>query len=86
MTEIEMPELTRFQTLRKKIIDVMIHLLGKQFATTTGMIKNLIQVQDSYINSYHPDFMGGANSIVNVFDVNSYQKHMQDANKRGGLN
>lgn len=38
------------------------------------MVRNLIQVQDSYINTYHPDFMGGANSIVNVFDVNSYNK------------
>jgi len=38
------------------------------------MVRNLIAIQDSYINTYHPDFMGGANSIVNVFDVNSYQK------------
>lgn len=38
------------------------------------MVRNLIQVQDGYINTYHPDFMGGANSIVNVFDVNSYNK------------
>ena len=35
-------------------------------------MRNLIKIQDAYINTYHPDFMGGANSIVNVFDVNSY--------------
>ena len=40
------------------------------------MVKSLIQVQDAYINSYHPDFMGGANSIVNVFDVNTYKQQM----------
>ena len=32
------------------------------------MIKNLMKVQDSYINTYHPDFMGGANSIFDMFD------------------
>lgn len=33
------------------------------------MVKNLIKIEDSYINTYHPDFMGGANAILNVFDV-----------------
>lgn len=45
------------------------------------MVKSLIQVQDSYINSYHPDFMGGANSIVNVFDVNSYKQQLQESQR-----
>jgi hypothetical protein len=48
---------------------------------TTNMVRSLIQVQEGYINTYHPDFMGGANSIVNVFDVNSYNK-MQEAKKK----
>lgn len=42
------------------------------------MVKSLIKVQDAYINTYHPDFMGGANSIVNVFDVNSYNKQLSE--------
>ena len=32
------------------------------------MVKNLIVVQDAYINTYHPNFMGGANSIFSMFD------------------
>jgi hypothetical protein len=32
------------------------------------MVKNLITIEDAYINTYHPDFMGGANAIFNVFD------------------
>jgi dynamin 1-like protein len=32
------------------------------------MVKNLVVVQDAYINTYHPDFMGGANSVFNMFD------------------
>lgn len=75
-----MPELQRFQNLRKKVIEVMYGLLNKQLHPTNQMIKNLVKIQDSYINTYHPDFMGGANSIVNVFDVNNYSKHQMQIN------
>ena len=36
------------------------------------MVKNLILIEDSYINTHHPDFMGGANAMLNVFDVKNY--------------
>lgn len=72
VNEIEMKELQRFQNLRKKIVEVMLALLTKQLQPTNAMVRSLVQVQDAYINTYHPDFMGGANSIVNVFDINSY--------------
>ena len=69
-----MHELNRFQNLRRKIEEVMNGLLSTQLAPTQVMVRNLIQIQDSYINTYHPDFMGGMNSIVNVFDLNNYGK------------
>ena len=69
-----MHELTRFQNLRRKIVEVMNGLLQKQLRPTKEMVKNLVTIQDAYINTYHPDFMGGVNSIVNVFDINSYGK------------
>ena len=47
------------------------------------MVKNLVKVQDSYINTYHPDFMGGANSIFNMFDPEEQAKKAQEhANQR----
>jgi len=36
------------------------------------MVKNLIKIEDAYINTSHPDFMGGAAAMVNVFDPNNY--------------
>jgi hypothetical protein len=33
------------------------------------MIKNIVTIQDAYINTHHPDFMGGANAVLNVFDI-----------------
>jgi len=38
------------------------------------MVKNLITIQESYINSYHPDFMGGTNSIMTLFDPGEFNK------------
>ena len=56
----------------------MYTLLQKTLIPTNSMVKNLIKIQDSYVNTYHPDFMGGANSITNVFDVNNYKKQQLD--------
>lgn len=70
--DIEIKELSKFYNLRKKIVEIMFLILDKNLVPTQNMIKNLVKIQDSYINTYHPDFMGGANSIVNVFDANNY--------------
>ena len=46
----------------------MKNLLVECLKPTNQMVKNLIVVQDAYINTYHPNFMGGANSIFSMFD------------------
>ena len=46
----------------------MLELLNECLKPTNNMVKNLVKVQDAYINTNHPDFMGGANSIFNMFD------------------
>jgi hypothetical protein len=68
VVEIEMPELYRYKGLRKKINEVMLDLLVKCLNPCNTMVKNLVVVQDSYINTYHPDFMGGSKSIMSMFD------------------
>ena len=73
VSEIELPEFNRFQNLRKRIIEIMYNLLNKSLNPCNQMVKNLIVIEDAYINTYHPDFMGGANAIFNVFDPNAYQ-------------
>ena len=73
IVEIDMPELRRFTNLRKKIVEVMYSLLTKCLTPTNQMVKNLIVIEDSYINTHHPDFMGGANAMLNVFDVKNYK-------------
>ena len=56
------------------MIEVMNGLLERQLEPANQQVRNLVRIQDAYINTYHPDFMGGSNSIVNVFDVASYDR------------
>lgn len=79
VTDIDMQELARFQNLKKKIVEVMHNILKRHLNPTMVMVRNLIKIQESYINTYHPDFMGGANSIVNVFDMSNYTNNQQNA-------
>lgn len=72
VAEIELPEFNRFQNLRKKIVEIMYNLLHKSLSPCSQMVKNLIVIEDAYINTQHPDFMGGANAIFNVFDPSTY--------------
>jgi dynamin 1-like protein len=51
----------------------MINLLTNCLQPTNQMVKNLVIIHESYINTNHPDFMGGANSLFDVFDPSAYQ-------------
>lgn len=73
VNDIEIPEFRRFKNLRSRFVNIMYTLLSKSLQPTNQMIKNLVVIQDSYINTYHPDFMGGASALFNVFDVQSYK-------------
>ena len=46
------------------------------------MVKNLVLVQNSYINTYHPDFMGGANSIFSMFEPDKINQNEENENAR----
>ena len=63
-----MPELVRFQELRGKINSVMLNLLNDCLKPTKKMVSNLVMVQNGYINTYHPDFIGTADMIFGLMD------------------
>jgi len=64
---IQMPELTRYYRLQSKICDVMESVLDKCLTPTTEMIANLIEIENAHINTNHPDFVGSADSLLNLF-------------------
>lgn len=44
-------------------------VLDKCLTPTTEMIANLIEIENAHINTNHPDFIGSADSILNLFST-----------------
>lgn len=65
--EIDLPELVHFYKLNSKICDVMENVLDKCLTPTTEMIMNLMEIENAVINTNHPDFVGSADSLLNLF-------------------
>ncbi|CAD7923987.1 unnamed protein product [Amoebophrya sp. A120] len=63
VVECEVPEMRRFVNLRDSIFEVVRGVLKKCLQPTNQMIINLVQIELAYINTNHPDFIGGSNAI-----------------------
>ena len=46
----------------------MLNLLNDCLKPTKKMVSNLVMVQNGYINTYHPDFIGTADMIFGLLD------------------
>ena len=75
---IQMPELTRYYRLQSKICDVMESVLDKCLTPTTEMIANLIEIENAHINTNHPDFVGSADSLLNLFSNEQDQENSNE--------
>ena len=45
----------------------MENVLDKCLTPTCDMIMNIMEIENSLINTNHPDFVGGADSLLNLF-------------------
>ena len=48
-------------------------VLDKCLTPTTEMIANLIEIENAHINTNPPDFIGSADSILNLFSSDQYR-------------
>lgn len=55
--------LERFGDLKEKVIEVVHNLLRRLVEPTKMMISNIISVEKAYINTSHPDFIGGSEAV-----------------------
>ena len=62
-----MPEITRFYRLQSRFNDVMEGVLDQCLTPTTEMIMNLIEIENAFINTNHPDFIGANGSMLDLF-------------------
>jgi dynamin 1-like protein len=51
-------ELNRFPQLRLRILETTTTMLRKMLKSTTALIEQIVQLELSYINTNHPDFVG----------------------------
>jgi len=77
-SQCEPGELTRFPELRDRMMDVVSGLLRRCVQPTQMMISNLIKIELSYINTSHPDFIGGSRAVAQLME------RMSNENNSGG--
>jgi|APSaa5957512535_1039671.scaffolds.fasta_scaffold90903_1 dynamin 1-like protein len=58
----------------------MERVLDKCLTPTTEMIVSLIEIENAHINTNHPDFVGSADSILNLFATDAETENETEKN------
>eukprot|EP01135_Chromosphaera_perkinsii_P003144 Nk52_evm33s236 gene=Nk52_evmTU33s236 len=75
-------ELMRFHKLRQQVIDVVNSLLKARLPLACTMIENLIEMELAYINTNHPDFMGGSAAVSAMMERKLDEEYRLHLNRR----
>ncbi|XP_062522189.1 dynamin-1-like protein isoform X2 [Corticium candelabrum] len=67
-------DLQRFGNLHDKIVEVVTALLRTRLQPTNQMVEHLIGIELAYINTNHPDFVGGAAVVSDWMQKEATQK------------
>jgi replication fork clamp-binding protein CrfC len=70
----EPTELTRYPNLRDRMMDVVSSLLKRSVGPTQMWVSNLVRIELSYINTNHPDFIGGSRAVARLMEKMSIEK------------
>lgn len=76
--QIHLPELQRYYKLQSRMHDVMESVLDSCLNPTNEMILDLIEIETSLINTNHPDFIGSADSLLNLFQEQEPPRDLDD--------
>ncbi|KAI9219143.1 Dynamin central region-domain-containing protein [Blastocladiella britannica] len=60
------PELRRYPVLRARVLQGVADLLKEHLVPTRTFVATLVAIQRAYINTSHPDFIGGANAVAQL--------------------
>ena len=58
------PQVHRFHALEQRMLQCGQALLAKHAQPTSEMVSNLIAIELAYLNTSHPDFVGGSQAIA----------------------
>eukprot|EP01134_Creolimax_fragrantissima_P002477 CFRG2477T1 len=65
-------DLLRFDELKKEIGNVVTGLMRSRLSPTQTMIKSLIGMELAYINTNHPDFVGGQEAVTRIMEKRNH--------------
>ncbi len=77
----ESQELSRFPELRDRLYEIVQQQLRANVAPTQKMISNLISVELAYVNTSHPDFIGGKQAVAQLNKRFSQQQQREQQAK-----
>eukprot|EP00177_Eucheuma_denticulatum_P006498 GFKZ01011831.1.p1 GENE.GFKZ01011831.1~~GFKZ01011831.1.p1 ORF type:complete len:738 (-),score=90.86 GFKZ01011831.1:1065-3278(-) len=81
LTEVvESSEMARFHRLRIAVSETTLKLLREQKVPTLQMIHNLVDMEMSYINTWHPDFVGGRQALSTMIERASVPNSSETTN------
>jgi len=75
-SQCEPGELTRFPNLRDRLVEVVSGLLKRSVNPTQLMVSNLVKIELAYINTSHPDFIGGSRAVAQLMRKLEKEKEM----------
>lgn len=64
----ESADLFRFADLRDRVVDTVHLMLRQRLPPTQTMVSDLIKVEMAYINTNHPDFIGGSKAVARLME------------------
>ncbi len=76
----------RFSNLRDRVVEVVHNLLNKYKLPTKDMITNLISIELAFINTNHPDFVGGDGAISEILERMSRANQANNPNNPNNIN
>ena len=71
----------RFPTLREQMNSVVMNLIRTRLPITNQMVEGLIAIEVAYINTNHPDFVGGTRAAYEAYMVAQTQSKILERNQ-----
>lgn len=75
-------DLARYPKLQMKLIEVVSELLRERLGPTSAYVESLIAIQRAYINTNHPNFLGGAGAVSNVLSQKTEKDKKRQAEEQ----
>lgn len=74
-------EMNRYPKLQAKLIEVVSDLLRERLGPTIKYVESMIEIQQAYINTNHPNFVGAAEAMGSVVEERRRQRELELSSK-----